>query len=177
MSTLFCLFLHLQLKPLTISNSKLLSSLISRSQFQENSCSLFVLILCTILMIHAQYYRSWRLTIKLKDVHSENDEVITGLASIIKVKVKLTPGTIRVVRRSLPAANGFWNFCRSPTLATSGRTKGYSWSKLSSQSWAHHLKMPSGTHEILLFHDWAHSSCALKSPLLSEEKKTIKGCH
>lgn len=135
MSTLFCLFLHLQLKPLTISNSKLLSSLISRSQFQENSCSLFVLILCTILMIHAQYYRSWRLTIKLKDVHSENDEVITGLASIIKVKVKLTPGTIRVVRRSLPAANGFWNFCRSPTLATSGRTKGYSWvefTKLSS---------------------------------------------
>lgn len=45
------------------------------------------------------------MTIKLKDVHSENDEVITGLASIIKVKVKLTPGTIRVVRRSLPAAN------------------------------------------------------------------------
>ena len=161
MSPLFCLFLHLQLKPLTISNSKLLSSLISRSQFQENSCSLLVLILCAILMIHAQYYRSWRLTIKLKDVHSENDEVITGLASIIKVKVKLTPGTIRVVRRSLPAANGFWNFCRSPTLATSGRSKGYSWSKLSSQSWAHHLKMPSGTHEILLFHDWAHSNCAL----------------
>lgn len=48
--------------------------------------------------IHAQYYRSC-LTIKLKDVHSENDEVITGLASIIKLK--LTPGTIRVVRRSI----------------------------------------------------------------------------
>ena len=71
--------------------------------------------------IHAQYYRSC-LTIKLKDVHSENDEVIIGLASIIKLK--LTPGTIRVVRRSLPAANGFWNFCRSPTLASSGRAKG-----------------------------------------------------
>ena len=50
------------------------------------------------------------MTIKLKDVHSENDEVITGLASIIKVKVKLTPGTIIVVRRWLPAAMDFGIF-------------------------------------------------------------------
>lgn len=102
----------------------------------------FIRIDFVVHKIHAQYYRSWRLTVKLKDVHSAND----GLASIIKVEVKLTPGTIGVVRCSLPAANGFWNFCRSPTLATSVRTKGESWSKLSSlsslssQSWAHDLK-------------------------------------